>query len=124
VLISQTFPLLKQLEIFNVNGQKKKVTQKQQDDDEQISSRIEFPHLFKLDLSKSNIDYAKQLLFDCNTRLSSLHTLCIDYNFLVMITENFTNNAGRANCAKVQHVIFDSIPIVHPENFFLYFPFL
>ena len=51
VLISQTFPLLKQLEIFNVNGQKKKVTQKQQDDDEQISSRIEFPHLFKLDLS-------------------------------------------------------------------------
>ncbi len=122
--ISQAFPLLKQLVIFNVSAQNKKITQEQQDEDEQISSIIEFPHLIKLGLCGSYIDYTKQFLFDCNTRLPSLHTLNIKFEHLVIITENFTNNAARTNCAKLQHLIFDSIPMIYPENFFLYFPLL
>jgi len=121
--ISQAFPLLNKLTIFNQSNQEKKLTN-QQDEHEPKSSIIEFSHLMILSLSISYIDYAKQFLFDFNARLPCLNKLYIKYQDLVIVTEKFTNNAARANCSKLQHIIFDSKPTIYPENFYHYFPLL
>jgi hypothetical protein len=123
VRISQAFPLLNKLVIVNANEQKKKLTH-QQDEHEQISSIIEFSHLMILDLSRCDIDYVRQFLFDFKIRLPCLNTLHIKYIDLMIVTENFTNNAARANCSKLRHIIFDSSPMKYPEHFSIYFPLL
>jgi hypothetical protein len=123
VRISQAFPLLNKLKIVNPNDQETRLTH-QQDEHEEISSIIEFSHLTILDVSNCDMDYAKQLLFDSEARLPCLNTLHIKYIFLEIITKNFTNNAARANCSKLQHIISDAPPMPHPENFYIYFPLL
>jgi hypothetical protein len=120
--IAQSFPLLNKLTIFNRHKQAK-LTQ-QQDKYGSASSIIEFSHLMILNVAMSCIDYAKQFLFDFNTRLPCLNRLHIKYEDLLIITENFTNNDARSNCSKLQHIIFGSRPTIYPENFYLYFPLL
>ncbi len=83
-----------------------------------------FSQLIRLNLCGSYIDYTKQLFFDCNTCLPSLRTLHINYEHLVMVTENFANTAARTNCANLKRLIFDLRPMIYPENFFRYFPLL
>ena len=118
VRISQAFPLLNKLTIFNRNEQQEEVTH------EQTLSIIKFPHLTTLRLSISSVDYAKQFLFDFKTCLPCLNTLYITYIDLMIVTDDFTNNSARANCSKLQHIIFKSPPDIYPENFYLYFPLL
>ena len=121
--ISQAFPLLYKLTILNRSKQGKQLTHKS-DEHEPTSSIIEFSHLMILNVTISHTDYAKQFLFDFNTRLPCLNRLQIKYGDLMMVTENFTKNAARANCSKVQHLICDSKPMTYPEHFYLYFPLL
>jgi hypothetical protein len=123
VRISQAFPLLNKLTICNRQGQKKKLTY-QQDEHEQTSSIIEFSHLMILNLGAASLDYVEQFLFDFCTHLPCLNTLYIKYELLLFATQYFTINAARANCSKVQHIIFDSTPMIYPENFRHYFPLL
>ncbi|CAF2713309.1 unnamed protein product [Rotaria sp. Silwood2] len=118
--ISRAFPLLDRLMIFNLTEQKKLTHQ----DEQETFSIIEFSHLTLLDLTMCYIDYVKQFLFDFNTRLPCLKTLYIKYEDLMIVTECFTNNAARANCSKVELIIFVSKPMIYPENFHLYFPFV
>ncbi|CAM4924218.1 unnamed protein product [Rotaria socialis] len=120
VRIAQAFPLLNKLTIFNRYKQAK--LKHQQNKHESTSSIIEFSHLMILNVAMSCIDYAKQFIFDFNTRLPCLNRLHIKYKDLVIVTDNFTNNDARANCSKLQHIIFDSIPTIYPENFYHYFP--
>ncbi|CAF2142563.1 unnamed protein product [Rotaria magnacalcarata] len=122
VRIAQAFPLLNKLTIFNKHKQAK--LKQQQDNHESTYAINEFSHLMILNVAMSCIDYAKQFLFDFNTRLPCLNRLHIKYRDLVIVTENFTNNDARVNCSKLQHIIFDSIPTIYPENFYLYFPLL
>ncbi|CAF1277710.1 unnamed protein product [Rotaria sordida] len=79
-LISQCFPLLKELNVVNHQPQKTK---------QHSSILIIFPHLILLNLIKAHVDYAEQLLCDKNTHLPALLDLCIKYKSLVMITNNF-----------------------------------
>jgi hypothetical protein len=123
VRISQAFPLLNKLTIYNSNAQKKKLTD-QQDMHEQTSSIIEFSHLVKLNVAGSSLDYVEQFLFDFNTRLPCPHTLHVDYELLCFATQYFTIDAARANCSKVQHIILEPPQMTYPENFYLYFPLL
>jgi hypothetical protein len=85
VRISQAFPLLNKLTIYNSNEQKKKLTH-QQDVHEQTSSIIEFSHLVILNIAGSSLDYVEQFLFDFNTRLPCLHTLHVNYELLCFAT--------------------------------------
>jgi len=118
VRISQAFPLLNKLAIVNENKPEKKLTY------QQICSIIEFYHLMIVDLSRCDIDYVRQFLFDFNIRLPCLNTLHIKYIDLVIVTDNFTNNTARGNCSKLQHIMFDSLPMAYSENFHNYFPLL
>jgi len=121
--LSQAFPLLNILNVINVNKQKKKLT-RQQDEHEQTSSIIEYPHLMHLLLHCVHIDYMKQFLFESNARLPCLNKLSAQYEDVMTATENFTSDAARANCAKLRHITLYSKPTVYPENFHDCFPSL
>lgn len=118
--ISRSFPLLKSITVFNKVGQ----TQSEQRlDGEQVSSIVEYSHLIELDLHYACIDYAKQFLIDTRTVLPRLNFLRVEYEHLVAVTENFTNNATRLNCANVKRLITKEI-MVHCKDVYLYFPSL
>jgi len=112
-LISQCFPLLKELYVVNDHSQKTK---------QHSSISIIFPHLILLNLAKAHFDYAEQLLYDKNTHLPALLDLCIGYGSLQMITNNFTNDAICRNCAKIKKL--NSTSYVLSKNFHKYFPLL
>jgi hypothetical protein len=112
-LISQCFPLLEELHVVHYQPQKNK---------QHSSILIIFHHLILLNLVEIHVDYAEQLLCDKNTHLPSLLDLCIEYKALAMITNNFTNNAIRLNCAKIKKIHVD--PYLRPNNFHRYFPLL
>jgi hypothetical protein len=106
-VISQDFPFLKGLSIFNNQSQQNK---------QQSSTSIIFPHLICLYLVRAHWNYAEQFLFNRNTHLPSLLNLSIDYEPLAIVTNNFTNDAARFNCVKLRNpTIFE--PFVRPKNF-------
>ncbi|CAF3504874.1 unnamed protein product [Rotaria socialis] len=107
--ISRDFPLLNNLTIFNIAKQTKNLIHQQ---DEQASSIIEFSHLMTLCLYGCYINYVTQFLLDFNTHLPCLNTLYIKYEDLVIVTDNFTNNAARSNCSRLQHIIFGSMSML------------
>ncbi|CAF1526051.1 unnamed protein product [Rotaria sordida] len=113
IVISQCFPLLKELYVINYQPQINK---------EHSSILIIYPHLILLNLVETHADYAKELLFDKSTHLPSLSDLYIEFKSLAMITNNFTNNRIRRNCAKIKKLHIDKC--LRPKNFHEYFPLL
>ncbi|CAF3800603.1 unnamed protein product [Rotaria sordida] len=90
---------------------------------------IPFEHDFFVKISKSFPLISQLALLNVwkqekKTRLPSLNTLYVNYQDLMTTTEDYTNDLARENCAKVKNIIFDTIPIVYSENFYLYFPSL
>lgn len=115
--ISQSFPLITYLGVVNVQPQKHKRSNQRS----QISPAVEFCHLTRLTVGCASIDYAEQFLVETNVRLPRLVVLEIHYDHLEIVTENFTRDATRLNCAKLEYInVFE--PIVHSKNFYLYFP--
>ena len=57
------------------------------------------------------------------TSLPQLTVLEVQYEDLQIVTNNFTRDATRSNCARVNRVIFNKT-IVHSKEFYLYFPLL
>ncbi|CAF4058780.1 unnamed protein product, partial [Rotaria sp. Silwood1] len=106
IIISQCFPLLKELYVVNHQPQNNK---------QHSSTLIIFPHLILLNLVDADVDYAEQLLFDKNTHLPSLLDLCIEFKSLAMITKNFTYNRIRRNCAKIKKLHVEECS--RPKNF-------
>jgi hypothetical protein len=113
-LISEDFPFLNELYIWNLQPQKEK---------QHSSTLITFRHLILLDLVRAHDDYAEQFLLDKNIHLPCLLDLCIDYQSLTVVTNNFTNDSARLTCAKLKRLRTDG-PLVQPENFNQYFPLL
>ena len=114
-IISRDFPFLEKLSMSNDEPQQKK--------QQQSSTFITFVHLFQLDLHFAHIDYVVQFLLDRNTLLPRLTNLFIKYEPLVTVTNHFTNDATRLNCAKIEK-LFIKEPFVRPEIFHSYFPLL
>ncbi|CAM4898146.1 unnamed protein product [Rotaria socialis] len=94
-LVSQAFPYLEKLYVCNLQAQKNK---------QHSSTLIVFSHLVKLILSPAHVNYAEQFLFEENTRLPRLIELTIEYETLAIVTNNFTNDAARLNCANLQNI--------------------
>ncbi|CAF4153657.1 unnamed protein product [Rotaria sordida] len=112
--ISENFPCLKELIICNREAQT---------DKQHLSTLIRFPHLILLNLVMTHVDYAEQFLSDKKTDLPCLLDLCIEYESLIMVTNNFTNNATRLHCAKLKGLHINK-PFVRPKHFHQYFPLL
>jgi hypothetical protein len=113
-LISKDLPFLKHLCIRNDQPQKHK---------QDSSILITFPHLTLLHLWSAHIDYAEQFLLKKTTNLPCLLNLYIEYEALVMITNNFTDDITRFNLNKLTSLEIKG-EFVHPETFQKYFPLL
>ncbi|CAM4895206.1 unnamed protein product [Rotaria socialis] len=113
-IISQSFPLLQHLYIFNDEPQK---------DKQQSTTSIIFSHLIYLYLDSAHVDYAEQFLSDKQCHLPCLLNLSISYESLAMVTNSFTNDATRRTSSKLTSLRLKG-PFVTPENFHLYFPSL
>ncbi|CAF1409157.1 unnamed protein product [Adineta steineri] len=122
--ISRSFPLLTRLTVSNTIEQVEKPSWRLKKFNE-TSSIITYPHLAELVLSDIHIDYVEQFLFSFNTCLPCLNSLDIRYEHLTTVTENFTRDATRMNCAKVKRIVFNRvIHLGQSRNFYLYFPSL
>ena len=113
-VISQSFPLLKQLIIFNGEPQKEK---------QRSMTLIRFPHLVILDVESAHTDYAEQFLIDKCCHLPRLLNLTIGYASLATVTNNFTNDATRLTCSQLTNIKIRG-PFVPPKSFHQYFPLL
>jgi hypothetical protein len=111
-IISDSFPFLRTLIIWNYQPQKRK---------QHSSPIITFPHLHSLDLQNTNDDYAAQFVCDTKIQLPCLLELTITHESLIMITKNFTYDATRLTCARLQTLIICG-SYIRPENFHTYFP--
>ncbi len=112
-LISYYFPFLKELTICNGEGQK---------DKQDSSTLIIFPHLIFLDLT-SHVDYAEQFLLAKKTHLPCLLDLCITYESLTILTNNFITDPMHFNCSQIKKLHINE-PFVRPKTFHKYFPLL
>jgi len=86
---------------------------------------IQFSHLIELQCGYVHIDYIEQFLSSLYTHLPALTKLAVQYEHLVAITENFTSDVIRINCAKLKSIHFTDVQsTVHSEDFYHYFPSL
>ncbi|CAF4029189.1 unnamed protein product [Rotaria sordida] len=122
VRIARFFPLLKVFHVLNFQSQKV-VSDKRNSTDNELFSIVEYPHLVTLSLFLSHIDYVEQFLNETKTHLPCLTTLEVNYDRLTIVTENFTRNITRLNCAKVEQLCIRTI-IVHSKDVYEYFPLL
>ena len=90
--IAQAFPLMEKLSITNLTQQNQK---------NKHLPIIEYPHLIELDFFDVHHDYVEQFLDNTNTYLTNNICVWVHYNFLKRVTQNFTRDATRVNCAKV-----------------------
>jgi hypothetical protein len=103
--ISQSFPFMETLIISNRKAQKNKQFRKSSNQNQDLSI-IKYSHLIVLDLRCAHKDYYKQFLFDDRSRLPKKISVYMDYRFAKKVTQNFTSNAARKNCAKIVSTAF------------------
>jgi hypothetical protein len=113
-LTSHYFPFVKELTIFNGRPQQ---------DKQDSSILIIFPHLIRLNLNAAHTDYAEQLLLTKNAHLPCLLDLCIRCESLTILTNNFTNDKAYLNCTQIKKLEIMH-PFVQPKAFHTYFPSL
>ena len=116
--IAHYFPLLEHLTVFNKGPQLKK-----SNDSNELSSHATYPRLISLNLPCGHIDYVEQLLYGTKTYLPRLTELKVDYDQLNIVTEYFTKDATRSNCAQVEQLIIEGV-FAHSKEFYSYFPVL
>jgi hypothetical protein len=122
VRLARAFPLLRYLIINNLRPPFW-IFRKLPPDD-YYSPIVEYPHLISLDLSLANSYYVDQFLNEKKTNLPRLTKLNVPDGTLERVTENFTRNETRRNCAKVKHLIVKNFSIGFSEDVYRYFPSL
>ncbi|CAF2570878.1 unnamed protein product [Rotaria sp. Silwood2] len=118
--ITRSFPFLTDLTVSNYKTRNSRSSHETSKNN-QMSSVTIFSYLTHLVIIFGNIDNAEQLLVDTNTLLPRRIDLKISYSNLQQVIENFTREATRHNCAKIKHLHFNSTPLVHCKDFYLYF---
>jgi hypothetical protein len=84
---------------------------------------VTFNRLIDLRISLLHDDYIQQLLCNRYTYLPHFCELEIEYEQLIILTNNFTNNPAQFNCLQVEKLIINEC-FVRPQNFSLFFPLL
>jgi hypothetical protein len=122
IRIARFFPLLKKLSVLNFRSQSHMIGNSVSSNNE-LYSIVEYPDLISLNLQLSHINYIEQFLNETKTHLPHLNQLVVDYDELKIVTENFTRDETRRNCAKVKQLNIDKT-IVHSKAVYEYFPLL
>ncbi|CAF1250911.1 unnamed protein product [Rotaria sordida] len=123
IRIAWSFPLLQQLTVNNIRPQSL-FSDELNSNDNQLYSIVNYPYLISLCLENVHNDYAEQFLNDTKTHLPRLTKLIINYDQLQLVTENFTRERTRLNCANVNELNLMMQTIVHSKDFYVYFPLL
>jgi hypothetical protein len=94
--ISQSFPFVEQLTLYNTKGQKNKL-------DNQDLSIVKFHHLLYITLiDDAHDDYIEQFLDNTKTFLSNNVHLNVKLEQLEVVTHHFTRDSTRINCQKLK----------------------
>ena len=109
------FPSLEVLIIYNYQPQQEEI---------RSSTPIVFPRLILLDLLTTHEGYAEQFLLAKNTRLPCLLDLHITVEALTLLTINFKTDPAHLNCTQIRKLLTNTTPIVRPETFHKFFPFV
>jgi hypothetical protein len=123
VRIARSFPLLKHLRILNIESQLLADLLASSSDHPQSYSMVEYSHLTSLDVSYSHKDYLEQFLNETKAYVPCLTELTVCHRHLKTVTENFTREVTRRNCAKIKQLIIDP-PLDNAEGYSHYFPSL
>ncbi|CAF3279690.1 unnamed protein product [Rotaria sp. Silwood2] len=99
--IQKSFPFLKKLTLINMKPQCDKQCRKSEDENQNLPI-IEYPHLTMLNLIEAHEDYLEQFLLHTITCLSNNVCLLVLYQVLRRVTQKFTRNTTRINCAKLR----------------------
>ncbi|CAF4436170.1 unnamed protein product, partial [Rotaria magnacalcarata] len=83
----------------------------------------EYPHLTSLDVSHGHQDYLEQFLNETKAYVPCLTELKALYPNLKIVTNNFTREETRRNCAKVKQLIFFE-QLDNVQDYYHYFPSL
>lgn len=109
-LLSQCFPSLRALFIYNATPQVER----------RSKTRITFAELRYINVNDAHSDYATQFLVDEHCHLPYLRELHILWPALVLVTENFTSDATRLACSQVKQLqTCDALYV--PDAVFRYF---
>jgi len=120
IRIAQAFPFLKILIINNQSAQNQKQWQ-QSNENRSSLPVVGYPHLTILNLYVAHDDYIEQFLVHTKACLSNYIRLYIKYYLLQSLTNNFTRDATRIDCANVQY-IYNIAQFDVPRHFHTYFP--
>ncbi len=120
IRIAQSFPLMKKLIINNRKAQNNKQLIESNDDNE-ISSIIQYPNLTRIDLFDAHDDYLELFLFNTKISLPNNLHISINYQSLQRVTHYFTRYTARNNCAKLAALYFYQSNQID-EHFKNYFP--
>jgi hypothetical protein len=101
--IVQSFPFMVGLTVINRKSQHRKQSDESNDDNRNLSL-IQFPFLIELTIDDVHDDYIEQFLLDTKTYLRNDVCLYIKYESLQRVTHNFTRDATRINCAKINEI--------------------
>ncbi|CAF3025040.1 unnamed protein product [Rotaria sp. Silwood2] len=123
VRIARSFPLLKYLRIFNIESQLLADLLTLSTDHSQSYSMVEYSYLTSLDVAYSHKDYLEQFLNETKAYVPCLTELRVCHRYLKIVTENFTREATRCNCAKVNQLIIIQL-LDNSEDHSHYFPSL
>jgi hypothetical protein len=119
--LAQAVPLLENLHVTSLCT--KSYDAKKSSDDVQSYQIVEYPHLTSLDILRTDTHYIEQFIDESKTYLPCLTELTVLYEKLRIITNNFTRESTRHNCANVKRLIFRR-EIVGSKDFHTYFPSL
>jgi hypothetical protein len=103
--ISQSFPSMENLSIFNRKPQKQKQFRRSPNQNQHLSI-IKYDQLVELELRCAHKDYYRQFLFDDRSCLPEKISVYMDYRLAKKVTHNFTSKAARNNCAKIIFTAF------------------
>ncbi|CAF3575023.1 unnamed protein product [Rotaria sordida] len=98
--IQKLFPFMEQLTVINHKPQKRKQSYESNIDNQNLSV-IEYFFLNTLDIINTHDDYIEEFLFDTKTYFQNNVYLQINYESLKRVTHNFTRDATRVNCIKI-----------------------
>ena len=100
--VVQAFPMLKYLYIcaftpFSYGPRKPLINS-------QPHEPIEYRHLISLDIMRTDINYVEHFLNETHSHLPCLTELIVGYEDLRIITEDFTRETTRRNCANIRRL--------------------
>ena len=118
IRVARAFPLLRKLRIANVELQSSFDFE-----DNQPCEIALYPHLVYVDLLCADYNYINQFLNEKKTCVLSLAKLRVVYDCLAFVTNDFTREETRRNCAKVERLLMNT-PVACSMDFYRYFPLL